>query len=313
MKKKIIITVVLLLILFPSCFFAYKHFTKKIEEPPKSDVGIEDEITAEELKGKFAEAGLKVDASLATQPLMNAYAEYFGDKKFLANVKENYTNTHPGYVKLINKEADLIIVTEPSQEELDLAKQKNVELEVTKVVNEGFVFYVNTKNPVDDLKLKEIVDIYSGKINDWDKVGGNKSQIIPYQRPVNSGSQTGMLSLVMKGEPLRKPTSIELVESMGGIIDAVANYDNNKDGIGYSYYYYANIMYHTPNIKFLGIDGVKPTYKTIEDESYPIMTAYYIVTRKDANEKTLEFKNALLSSEGNRVAKEAGYVPIKKK
>lgn len=309
MKKKIIITILVLLVLIPSCYFSYKYFTKE-EATPKEET---ETPISEELKGTFAKSGLRVDASLATQPLMNDYIKYFGDEDMLAIVLENYTNTHPGYVKLINNETDLIVVTEPSSEELKLAKDKGVELEVTKVVNEGFVFYTNIKNPVDNLSLEQIVDIYSGKINYWNEVGGNNSKIIPYQRPVNSGSQTGMLSLVMKGVPLRKPTTTELIESMGGIIDIVANYDNNIDGLGYSYYYYANIMYHTPNIKFLSINGIKPTYDTIADETYPLMTAYYIVTRKDANEQTLKFKEALLSQEGAKVAKEAGYVPIKQK
>lgn len=312
MKKKIIIAVITLLILIPSCFFAYKYFTKEESKVPDTKPKEETPVT-ENLKETFASSGIRVDASLATQPLMNEYIRYFGNEEMLAKVKEEYTNTHPGYVKLINGETDLIVVTEPSEEELQLAKDKGVELEVTKVVNEGFVFYVNAKNPVDNLKLEEVIDIYSGKINNWNEVGGNKSKIIPYQRPINSGSQTGMLSLVMKDVPLRKPTTIELVETMGGIIDAVASFDNNIDGLGYSYYYYANIMYHTPNIKFLGINGIKPTYETIEDETYPIMTAYYIVTRKNASESTLKFKEALLSDEGAKVAREAGYVPIKKK
>ena len=68
-------------------------------------------------------------------------------------------------------------------------------------------------------------------------------------------------------------------------------------------------MYHTPDIKFLAIDGVKPTYETIGNETYPLMTAYYIVTRSDADEKTLAFKDLLLSEEGMKVAEEAGYVP----
>lgn len=312
MKKKIIISIITILVLVPSCFFAYKHFTKEEPKVPSTKPKEETPVT-EELKGKFANSKLRLDASLATQPLMDAYVKYFGNEDFLYEVKENYTNTHPGYVKLIEGDADLIVVTEPSSEELALAKEKGVELEVTKVVNEGFVFYANAKNPVDNLKLEEVINIYSGKINNWDEVGGNRSKIIPYQRPVNSGSQTGMLSLVMKDVPLREPTTIELVETMGGIIDAVANFDNNIDGLGYSYYYYANIMYHTPNIKFLGINGVKPTYETIEDETYPLMTAYYIVTRKDASAETLKFKEALLGEEGARVAREAGYVPIKKK
>lgn len=312
MKKKIIISIVVLLILASSCFFAYKHFTK--EEPIVPDNKPKEETpVTEELKGKFSNSKIKVDASTATQPLMNAYIKYFTSDDYLEQVKGDYTKTHQAYVKLIENKADLIIVTEPSAEELSLAKQKGVELEVTKVVNEGFIFFANSKNPVDNLKLEEVIDIYFGKTNYWNEVGGNKSKIIPYQRPVNSGSQTGMLSLVMKDVPLRKPSTIEIIASMGGIIDAVANYDNNINGLGYSYYYYANIMYRTPNIKFLGINGVKPTYETIENEEYPLMTAYYIVTRKDASDKTLEFKDALLGNEGIKVAREAGYVPIKAK
>ena len=64
--------------------------------------------------------------------------------------KIDYSNTHPGYVKLINDEVDLIVVTQPSKEELELAKEKNVELEVIPVVKEGFVFYVNANNEVID-------------------------------------------------------------------------------------------------------------------------------------------------------------------
>lgn len=294
MKKKILITALVLLVLVPSCIFAYHYFTK-------DDVG---------LKGKFKKDLPRLDASLATQPLMDAFVKYFGSDNLSEEVTENYTNTHPGYVKLINGETDLIIVTEPSEEELGLAKAKGVELEVTKIVNEGFVFFVNSKNPVNNITLENIVKLYSGKINRWNELGGNNSKVIAYQRPVNSGSQTGMLSLVMKGVEMRKPTTEEAIETMGGIIDIVADYDNNIDGIGYSYYYYANVMYGTPNIKFLAINGIKPTYETIQNGTYPLMTAYYIVTRKDAKESVKEFKEALLSEEGAKVAKGAGYVPI---
>lgn len=300
-KKKIIIYAILIMTLAAGSFCTYKFFTKipeeKLEEKEKQT-----------LKGKFKDSMPKVDASLATQPLMNAFTEYFAGDEALQKVEENYTNTHPGYVKLVNKEADLIIVTEPSKEELELANEKGVELEVTKVVNEGFVFFVNKNNPVNNIELSDIVDIYSGKKDNWADVGGDNEKIIAYQRPINSGSQTGMLSLVMKDVPIKTPTRQEMVETMGGIIDIVANYDNNKYGLGYSYYYYANIMYGTPNIKFLSINGIAPNYEHIQDETYPLMTAYYIVTRK--GDTTInKFKEALLSKEGAKIAREAGYVP----
>ena len=309
MKKKIVVLLVVLVVTIGVCVGVYLFFTNDGNDVNTPDVPKEPDVTENNKNTLDNDTMPRVDASLATQPLMDAYVEYFANEDILIDVKNNYTNTHPAYEKLVNNETDLIIVTEPSEEELKMASDAGVELNITKVVNEGFVFFVNAQNPVNGLTLDEIVDIYSGKVNYWNEVGGNNSKIIPYQRPINSGSQTGMLSLVMKDVPMRKPTSEEAIETMGGIIDIVADYDNNIDGIGYSYYYYANVMYHTPDIKFLAIDGVEPTYETIGNGTYPLMTAYYIVTRSDADEETLAFKDLLLSKEGMKVAVEAGYVP----
>ena len=250
---------------------------------------------------------VRVDASLATQPLMDAYVD--GLKEY--NLKKDYTNTDPAYTKLIKGETDLIIVTEPSSDELNRAKMAGVELEVTPVVNEGFVFYTNVKNPVNGLRLTEIQDIYMDKITNWNQVGGDNAKIIAYQRPENSGSQTGMLSLVMKDKKIKEPKKEEYIESMAGIIDAVANYDNSKDSLGYSYYYYATTMYGNENIKFLAVDGVSPNHDTIKDESYPLITAYYIVTLKDTkNTAVSKVNKAMLESKGQEIARNAGYIEI---
>ena len=254
----------------------------------------------------------RIDASLATQPLVDAFILDFTGKT-TKELEVEYTNTHPGYVKLINNETDLIVVTEPSSEELELASNNNVELEVTKVVNEGFVFFVNKNNEVDSITFENLQRIYTGEITNWKSLGGPDKEIIAYQRPVNSGSQTGLLSLVMKGLPVKIPTVKESVElTMAGIVDYVSDYTNGLDAIGYSYYYYANEMYYNDNLKYLAINGVKPNYETIQDETYPILTAYYIVTRKDeTNKNVIKLKEAMLSKRGQMVAKDAGYVPIK--
>jgi len=254
----------------------------------------------------------RFDASLATQPLVDAFIKDFTGNS-PSELKREYTNTHPGYVKLINNETDLIVVTEPSEEELALAKEKGIDLEVTKVVNEGFVFFVNKNNKVNEVTLDQIRKIYTGEITNWKELGGEDKEIIAYQRPVNSGSQTGLISLVMKGLELKIPTVKESVNlSMAGIVDYVADYQNGLDAIGYSYYYYANEMYYNDNLKYLGINGVVPNYETIQNETYPIMTAYYIVTRKgETNKNVLKLKNAMLSKRGQKIASEAGYVPVK--
>lgn len=261
----------------------------------------------------------KVDASLATQPLANSFIENFTATEKIDETTLNYSNTHPAYVKLINDEVDLILVTEPSKEELELAKQKGVELEVIPVVKEGFVFYVNSENEIENLTTEQIQKIYTGEITNWKEVGGSDEKIIAYQRPVNSGSQTGMLSLVMKGLKLMNPPTENLVSTMEEIINLVSDYKNGKNTIGYSYYYYATTMFEAidktvaSNIKLLEIDGIKPTNKTIQDSSYPFTTAYYIVINKadDENSPARILANQMLSARGQKVAEEAGYVPIK--
>ena len=301
----IVIIVLLVLAIGGGIFIGIKGLKDKkkgISEPEQKQTEKKEELP------KYEEE-IKIDASLATQPLVDAYIK--GLDNF--NLKADYSNTDPAYTKLIKGEVDLIIVTEPSSDEAARAKKAGVELEVTPVVNEGFTFYSHKDNPVNDLKISDIQDIYTGKITNWKKLGGPDAKIIAYQRPKNSGSQTGILSLVMKGKKMKTPKSEEYVESMAGIIDIVSNYENGKTAIGYSYYYYATAMYGNDNLKFFSIDGVMPNHDTIKNESYPLITHYYIVTLKGKTKETaLKLKEEMLSGRGQEIAKNAGYVEISK-
>ncbi len=299
MKKSTIIVIVIITILTGialgfGVFLFLNNSKDNVLDKPKEKVIYNEEI--------------KIDASLATQPLTDALIDNLTN----FNLTANYTNTDPAYTKLINREVDLIVVTEPSSDELKRAKDKNVELEVTPLVNEAFVFFTNINNKVDSLKLEEIQKIYTGEITNWKEVGGRDAKIVAYQRPENSGSQTGMLSLVMKGKKMREPEEREYIETMMGIIDYVSSYENGLDAIGYSYYYYANTMYKNDQMKLLGVNGIKPNNETIKNGEYPLRSAYYMVTLKDNKNKTLtKLKEELLGSNGQKIAEEAGYVPIK--
>ena len=320
MKKQIskttkIVLVILAIIICIAMYIGVMWYYKKTQESKKSIV---EEISHEKLYDLATFP--KIDASLATQPLTNAIVKDFtGGQDFDTSILK-YSNTHPGYVKLINDEVDLIVVTEPSEEELELAKQKGVELEVIPVVKEGFVFYVNSQNPVESLTKEQIQKIYTGEITNWKEVGGQDEKIKAFQRPINSGSQTGMLSLVMKGLKLMEAPKENLIGTMEEIINMVSSYQNGKNAIGYSYYYYATTMFETidetvaSNIKLLSIDGVKPNNQTIQDSSYPFTTAYYIVINKADTEDDASriLANQLLSARGQKVAEEAGYVPVSK-
>lgn len=310
MKKKVLFNILAVLIciaIVVACVLAYKHFTKQNTENLKQVA--EENISNDPI---FTDEDYPiVDGSTATIPLSQAFEANFKGKK-VDEVEINHSKTHNAYVNLINNEVDLILVTEPSADELALAKQAGVELVVEKVVKEGFVFFINGKNPVDSLSLEQIQKIYTGEITNWKEVEGKDEKILAYQRPVNSGSQTGMLSLVMRGLTIAEAPTEMIAAGMADVIDVVSDYENNYGAIGYSYYYYANTMYLSDDIKLLAVNGVKPTNETIRNDEYPIQTAYYMVYRKDEPEgsKTLELVDAMLSKRGQTVAESAGYVSL---
>ncbi|MBR0139098.1 MAG: substrate-binding domain-containing protein [Firmicutes bacterium] len=257
----------------------------------------------------------RVDGSTVTIPLSEAFYSMLTDstaEEAALAIKHN--KTHSAYVNLINGDCDIIFVTSPSEEEQQLAKDASVELEVVPIVSEAFVFLTSADNKVEGLTHQQILDIYSGKITNWKEVGGDDVPIRAFQRPVNSGSQTGMIDLVMGDTPLADPPTELVTAFMGELVDAVATYENEPDAIGYSYYYYVNDMWGYNKTKLLAIDGVKPDNSTVADGSYRYHTAYYAVIRgSEAEDSTVRKMLAwILSEEGQKLAEDTGYVRVGK-
>ncbi|MBQ2867490.1 MAG: substrate-binding domain-containing protein [Firmicutes bacterium] len=254
-----------------------------------------------------------VDGSTATIPLSEAFAA----SVMQIDVEEArqyvlHNTTHDAYVNLIEGKADIIFVTMPSDDELALAKEAGVELVVTPIVNEGFVFLTSTENPQTNLSYEQVQGIYRGEITNWNQVGGPDMEIIAYQRPVNSGSQTGMLEMVVPADEIMDAPTEMRMQGMGDLVEAVADYENSPGAIGYSYFYYVTDMWINEGVKLLSIDGEMPSVKSIEEETYPILTHYYAVTRGNMAEdsNTIKLLEWILSSEGQKIAEQAGYVKV---
>mgnify|MGYP000485764875 CR=1 FL=1 len=256
----------------------------------------------------------KIDGSTATIPLSENMASKLltlAPEEAKAFIKHN--TTHYAYLNLLEGKADIIFVTEPSSEELELAKKAGIELEVVPVVKEAFVFLVNKENPVDTISTKQLQDIYQGKIKNWKELEGPDKAILPYQRPENSGSQTIMVNMVMKGINIMDAPKDLIPSAMEGLIEVIASYNNSDRAIGYSVYYFANSMYNKETIKFVKIDGVEPNNETIKTGQYPYTSAYYAVLKKteskDSNARKL--LAWILSDEGQKLAEQSGYVPLR--
>lgn len=256
----------------------------------------------------------RVDGSTVTIPLSEALmAKLTG--KTVEEVRPYilHSKTHQAYLNLIDGTKDLILVTSPSEGELAYADEHGIELEVIPVTSEAFVFLVHKENPVESLTLAQIQDIYTGQITNWSQVGGDDVAIRAFQRPVNSGSQTGFLDLVMQGKTPMDPPTEWVTAEMGQLIEAVASYDQSPDAIGYSYYYFVTDMWGNPNVRLLKVNGVYPEPATITNQTYPIGTAYYAVFRKDEpqNSSVRKVVNYLLSAAGQRLVEDSGYVKVR--
>lgn len=221
-----------------------------------------------------------------------------------------FTNTPGAYYRLIHDQCDLIFVAQPSDAQLADAANAGVELQLTPIATEAFVFFVNGENPLEGLTVDQIRSIYSGEITTWDELGvSGIGDILPYQRPKNSGSQTALEKL-MGDVPLMEPLAEEDDGwSMGGIVEAVG-YRNTSDALGFSFRFFLTTMMDT-DVNLLSIDGIQPTEENIANGTYPIIAQIYAVSRKDeTNPNVQKLLDWLASDQGKELIRRSGYVPI---
>ncbi len=253
----------------------------------------------------------RMDGSTSAAPLeIGLKSGFLGIPYDQAKELVSHTTTHDSFKRLINGEVDLIFSVPISEEQQKMADEAGVTLFMEPVAREGFVFVVNEDNPVDSLTSEQLRKIYSGEITNWSQVGGNDEPILPYQRNTDSGSQNYMT--VFMGDTPLLPPKTELVQGMMmSLMDAIAVYDNSAGAIGYSVYSYAAQMYANANkVKFIAVDGVKPSKAAMADESYPLLSCTYIIYTDKSPESAREFAEKVLSDEGQRYVLESGYLPV---
>lgn len=229
----------------------------------------------------------------------------------------SFTNSVVGFERLLQDDAekfgpriDMFFGARPSEMQLFLAKESGVEIEVTPIGREAFIFFVEDKNPLEGLTTEQIKGIYHGDISNWKDVGGKDQEIIPFQRPANSGSQT-MMEYFMGDLSLREPKTYERVSTMDGVIRQVAEYNNEAGAMGYTFRYFLEGLNQEKHVKILRVDGVEPTLENIKNGSYPLTTNLCLITRKnDPNPNVQKMKEFILSKDGQEIIEKTGYAGL---
>lgn len=218
-----------------------------------------------------------------------------------------------GIAALINGTVDIANASRQiKQEEIEAARSNGVDPVEFVIARDAIAVIVNPDNPVGELTLRQISDIYSGKINNWSEIGGEDRPIVRLSRETNSGTHVYFLETVLRLGNADDDTLFSrntlLLPSSEGIIAEVRQ---NPNAIGYD-----GLGYVPKDLRVIAIaktEGgpyIRPMISTVNDKSYPIARDLYMYTAGEPTGAVKEYLEWILSPEAQDIVIELGFVPI---
>jgi len=181
------------------------------------------------------------------------------------------------------------------------AEKKKYGLALYKWAIDGVAAVINPKNPVHSLSGKQLQDIFAGKIISWKALGGDERPINVYTRDKSSGTRAVFWKKALKkGEITGKAN---FVASNGAMKSAVAN---DPYAIGY-----ISVGYIDKTVAAVTLDGITPSLDTVKSGEYKVARGLYSNTKGEAKGLAKKFIEYLLSPEGQKIAMEKGFIPVK--
>jgi phosphate transport system substrate-binding protein len=217
-----------------------------------------------------------------------------------------------GIASLINSTVDIANASRKiKEEEIAEAQGNGVEPVEHIIARDAIAVIVNPQNPVSQLTLKQISDIYSGKIDNWSEIGGEDRPIVRLSRETNSGTHVYFLETVLRLGNSEDKTLFSmdtlLLPSSEGIIAEVRQ---NPNAIGYD-----GLGYVPEDLKMIAIAGeeggayVLPSIPTVNDKTYPIARDLYMYTDGQPTGVVKEYLDWILGPEAQEIVAELGFVP----
>lgn len=242
---------------------------------------------------------------------------------------EKYQSEHPevsisvtgggsgtGIAALINGTVDIANASRQIKpEELELAKNNNIHPVEHIIAKDAIAIVVNIDNPIEKLTLKQLSDIYSGKINNWKELGGEDRPIVRLSRESNSGTHVYFLEEVLRlGEEdnniLFSRDTLLLPSSEGISVEIRVN----PNAIGYD-----GLGYVTPDLKVVAVsrnadsEFFLPSEENVNNNSYPISRDLYMYTNGQPQGVLKEYLDWILSPDAQKIVSDLGFIPLNPK
>lgn len=245
--------------------------------------------------GNTEKKTVATDGSTSMEKVIGALGEAFMEKNSQTTFTYNPTGSGTGITAVSEGRCDIGL---SSRDLKDAEKESG--LTATVLAYDGIAIIVNPDNPVENLTVEEIADIYTGEITNWKEVGGNDAEIVLIGREANSGTRDGFESITGTADACKYRQELT---STGDVITAVSQ---NPAAIGY-----ASLASVKDSVKAISVEGIAPSEATIKDGSYLIQRPFVLVTKTGTKlSKTAQtFYDFVLSEEARSIIEKAGVVP----
>lgn len=254
------------------------------------------------LLGSAAFAGnMVIKGSTTVLPIAQRVAEKFMEAHPDVVITLSGGGSSNGIKALLDGTTDIANASRPMKDkEIAAAKEKGMDPLEHRVAMDAVAVMVHPSNPVKDLTLEQLRDIYTGKITNWKEVGGEPKAIAVVGRDTSSGTFETWETLVMNKEKVT-PRAL-IVASAGALLQTVAN---NPLSIGYD-----GLGYVNDSVKVIPVGGVEPAAETAISGRYPIARYLFMYTDGEPQGDAKAFLDFLMSSQGQAEVEAAGFIPV---
>ncbi|WAM33855.1 phosphate ABC transporter substrate-binding protein PstS family protein [Caldicellulosiruptor morganii] len=251
--------------------------------------------TSANLSGRILIAG-----STSVQPIADELARYFMQQNPKVSIEVQGGGSSVGIKSAIQGIVD--IGTSSRELTEDESKQLSSKgWQEIKIAADGIAVIVHRTNPVPNLTIDQIRDIFSGKIKNWKDVGGKNSPIVVVTREEGSGTRGAFEEIVM-GKNARI-TDSAIVQPSTGAVKTTVSQDENAIG-------FISIGAMDSTVKGIKVDGVEPTEKNVKLGKYKIKRPFLFLVSKSPSKVTKAFVDFVLSDEGQAIVAK-NYISVK--